>query len=252
MPEAGLDRSPVNRIIVALDVESAERAIDLADELRGAVGAVKVGKQLFTAAGPEVVRRLAERGHRVFLDLKYHDIPNTVAGAAVEATRLNVWLFDVHASGGLDMMRAARDASREAAARLGVEVPRVIGITVLTSFDQAALDAIGVTRAVADQVDALAALAGRAGLDGVVASPREVRRLREQFGPDFLLITPGIRAAEAPALRPPEGARKDDQVRTLTPIDAINAGASYIVVGRPIIAAADPRRSAEEMAASIA
>jgi orotidine-5'-phosphate decarboxylase len=242
----------MNRIIVALDVDSAARALSLAEELRGAVAAVKVGKQLFTAAGPDIVRRLVETGHRVFLDLKYHDIPNTVAGAAAEAARLNVWLFDVHASGGLDMMRAARDASRDAAERLGHPAPLVVGITVLTSFDQAALASIGVTRSVADQVDALAGLAKQAGLDGVVASPQEVARLRTLCGRDFLLVTPGIRMPDRQSVPPSPGTRKDDQVRTMTAREAISAGASYIVVGRPIIAAADPRKAAEEMAASLA
>ncbi len=185
-------------------------------------------------------------------NLKYHDIPNTVAGAAAEAARLNVWLFDVHASGGEAMMRAAHDASRDAAARLGHTPPLIVGITVLTSFDQAALAAIGVSRPIGDQVDALARLAQQAGLDGVVASPQEVRRLRALGGRDFLLVTPGIRAAQPGAAPAGAGSRPDDQARTLTAAEAIDAGASYIVVGRPIIAAADPRKAAEEMVASIA
>ncbi len=167
----------MNRIIVALDVDSPARALALADELRGAVGAVKVGKQLFTAAGPDIVRRLVEQGHQVFLDLKYHDIPNTVAGAAAEAARLGVWLFDVHASGGSDMMRAALDGSREAATKLGRRPPLIVAITVLTSFDQTTLAEIGVTRTIGEQVDGLARLAHQAGLDGVVASPQEIVRL---------------------------------------------------------------------------
>jgi orotidine-5'-phosphate decarboxylase len=231
-----------HRIIVALDVETTTRALDLADQLRDAVAAVKVGSQLFTAAGPDIVARLVDRGHRVFLDLKYHDIPNTVASAATEAARLGVWLLDVHASGGAAMMRAARDAAHEAAAKAGVTPPLVIGITVLTSFDEATLGSIGVGRPVIEQVDALARLAQHAGLDGVVASPHEIARVRAACGPDFIVVTPGIRPT-APA----GAARKDDQVRTLSAGDAIRAGASYIVVGRPIVAAPDPRAAAEAL-----
>jgi orotidine-5'-phosphate decarboxylase len=241
----------MNQVIVALDVDHASRALALAEELRGAVGAVKVGKQLFTAAGPDIVRRLVGLGHRVFLDLKYHDIPNTVAGASAEAARLGVWLFDVHASGGSAMMRAARDAAHESAVKEGVRPPLVIGITVLTSFDEDTLASIGVSRSIPDQVDALARLAEHAGLDGVVASPQEVRRLRALCGREFVLITPGIRGADATVGAAGPAGRKDDQVRTMTPSDAVAAGASYIVVGRPIVAAADPRAAAEAIAASI-
>jgi orotidine-5'-phosphate decarboxylase len=229
-----------NPIIVALDVDSPAKALALADDLRGAVGAVKVGSQLFTAAGPDIVRRLADRGHQVFLDLKYHDIPNTVAGAAKEAAKLGAWMFDVHASGGLAMMRAARDAASESAAVAGVTAPLVIAITVLTSFDQNTIETIGIQRPIGDQVDALAWLAQEAGLDGVVASPLEVARLRTARGDGFVLVTPGIRASS-----PDEaGGKRDDQARTLTASAAVRAGASYIVVGRPIIAAADPRAAA--------
>jgi orotidine-5'-phosphate decarboxylase len=238
--------SSVNPVIVALDVDNPAKALALADLLRGAVGAVKVGSQLFTAAGPDIVRRLTEAGHRVFLDLKYHDIPNTVASAAAEAAKLGAWIVDVHASGGLAMMKAAREAAHASAAKAGVAPPLIIAITVLTSFDQDTLGSIGVPRPVIEQVDALAWLAQEAGADGVVASPREVRRLRTARGDQFLLITPGIRPAEAPG---EGGRRKDDQARTMTPAEAVAAGANFIVVGRPIIAAPDPRAAAERIAA---
>ncbi|MFO7694237.1 MAG: orotidine-5'-phosphate decarboxylase [Vicinamibacterales bacterium] len=236
----------VNPVIVALDVDSPAKALALADRLRGAVGAVKVGSQLFTAAGPDIVRRLTEAGHRVFLDLKYHDIPNTVAGAAAEAAKLGAWIIDVHASGGIAMMKAAREAAHASAAKAGVAPPLIIAITVLTSFDHDTLGSIGVPRPVVEQVDALAWLAQEAGADGVVASPQEVGRLRMARGDQFVLITPGIRPAD-----PHGGARrpKDDQARTMTPAEAVGAGASYIVVGRPIIAAPDPRAAAEKIAA---
>jgi orotidine-5'-phosphate decarboxylase len=236
-----------NPVIVALDVDSPAKAIALADTLRGAVGAVKVGSQLFTAAGPDIVRRLTEAGHRVFLDLKYHDIPNTVASAAAEAAKLGAWIIDVHASGGLAMMKAAREAAHASAAKAGVTPPLIIAITVLTSFDQDTLGSIGVPRTVMDQVEALAWLAQEAGADGVVASPQEVKRLRAARGDQFVLITPGIRPAGPPA---DGGARKDDQARTMTPAEAVAAGANYIVVGRPIIAAIDPRAAAERIAAA--
>jgi orotidine-5'-phosphate decarboxylase len=236
----------VNPVIVALDVDSPTKALALADTLRGTVGAVKVGSQLYTAAGPDIVRRLTEAGHRVFLDLKYHDIPNTVASAAAEAAKLGAWIIDVHASGGLAMMKAAREAAHASAAKAGVPAPLIIAITVLTSFDQDTLGSIGVPRPVIDQVDALAWLAQEAGADGVVASPQEVARLRTARGERFVLITPGIRPADPPGAA---ARARDDQARTMTPAEAMAAGANYIVVGRPILAAPNPRAAAEQIAA---
>ena len=233
----------MDQLLIALDVESGAKAVTLADSLRGMAGGFKIGSRLFTSEGPSIVRALVEKGDRVFLDLKFHDIPNTVAQAVAAATSLGVWMVNVHASGGTHMMRAARDAARETAARAGVKPPLVIAVTVLTSMDDAALAETGCgpapTGAVMDRVLRLAELARAAGLDGVVASPQETAAIRERCGRDFAIVTPGIRGS---------GAGKDDQQRTLSAGEAIAAGASYIVVGRPIIAAADPRAAAKEIA----
>ncbi|MDP1568358.1 MAG: orotidine-5'-phosphate decarboxylase [Vicinamibacterales bacterium] len=234
----------MNPILVALDVPDAARALALADALRGAVGGVKIGKELFTAEGPAVVRALVERGDRVFLDLKFHDIPNTVAGAVRTAVATGAWMINVHASGGAAMMRAAADAAGDAAARLGRARPLVIGVTVLTSLDEAALADVGVTTGVMPQVLRLAALAQASGLDGVVASPLETAALRRACGPDFTIVTPGVREAAQ--------AGSDDQARTMGPADAVAAGASYLVIGRPITAAPDPRAAAERIAHTLA
>jgi orotidine-5'-phosphate decarboxylase len=258
----------MNPILVALDVESAAKAIDLADQLRGTVGGYKIGKQLFTAAGPAMVRQLTDRGDRVFLDLKFHDIPNTVAGAVQSAVATGAWMVNVHASGGTAMMVAAAEAARTSAEALGRPRPLVIGVTVLTSMTDAMLAEVGVASTVIDHVVHLARLAEAAGLDGVVASPRETRAIRDACRPDFQIVTPGIRP-----LRPFDpstssgssraqsrddtlkGAAdqqgKDDQARTLTPAEAMAAGATYLVIGRPITGAPNPREAAERIAATL-
>jgi orotidine-5'-phosphate decarboxylase len=230
----------VNPVLVALDVASATEALALADTLRGAVGGFKIGKQLFTAEGPSVVRALSERGDRVFLDLKFHDIPSTVAGAVSSAVATGAWMINVHASGGGAMMRAAGDAALATATRLGRERPLLIAVTVLTSLDEAALRETGVARGVREQVVHLARLAQGAGLDGVVASPLEIADIRAACGDTFAIVTPGI--------RPAGQAGKDDQARTLSPREARDAGAHFLVIGRPITAAADPRAAADTIA----
>lgn len=230
----------MNRIIVPLDVPSAAQALALADTLRGEVGAFKVGKELFTAAGPDVVRALVAKGDRVFLDLKYHDIPNTVAGAVRSASELGVWMLNVHASGGRPMMEAARRAADDHGAKPGCTAPLVIAVTVLTSLDAATLASVGIAASPLDQVVMLARLAQAARLDGVVASPRETAAIRQACGPDFLIVTPGIRGGAA-------SSGPDDQQRTLTPGEAVAAGSSYLVVGRPITGAADPVAAAAKI-----
>ena len=219
---------------MALDVDTRKDALELADLLRGTAGGFKIGSRLFTSEGPSLVSALADRGDRVFLDLKFHDIPTVVAGAVRAAACLGTWMLTVHASGGRAMLEAARLAARQAD-----RPPRVIGVTVLTSLDAGELARIGVSRTLPDHVEALADLVISAGLDGIVASPLEAERLRARLGPAPTIVTPGIRSATDT-----RGSSGDDQVRTLSAAEALSAGASYLVIGRPIIAAPDPLAAA--------
>jgi orotidine-5'-phosphate decarboxylase len=232
----------MDQLLVALDVDNAVHATELAVRLKSQVGGIKIASTLFTAEGPPLVRRLVNDGHRVFLDLKFHDIPHQVAGSVASATKLGVWMMTVHASGGSAMLKAAKRAAVETASTLNRPAPLIVAVTALTSLDDSALLEIGVTRSMARQVEELAMLASTSGLDGVVASPHELKNLRALF-PKLTIVTPGIRAASAPA---------DDQKRTLSAKQALAAGANYLVVGRPIVAAADPRAAAEDLVRSCA
>lgn len=228
-----------DKLIIALDVDSAPRALNLFAALRDFAGMFKIGSQLFTAAGPGIVREIISAGGRVFLDLKFHDIPNTVAAAGVEATRLGVSIFNVHASGGGEMMRHTAAAVSEVSEREGLARPYVIGVTVLTSSGAAQLTETEVSQAMDQRVIALAKLAEASGLDGVVASPLEAMAIRQAVGrKSFIIVTPGVR---------PEGAGSGDQKRVMTPASAVKAGADYLVIGRPIIAATDPVSAAREI-----
>ena len=238
-------RLGAERIIVALDVPSGDEALDLVDMLRGHVGAFKVGLQLYTAEGPDVLYAIASRGERVFLDLKLHDIPNTMAEAARVATRLGVWMLTVHVAAGEAALRAVRAAAAEEAEAEGCRPPLIVGVTVLTSIDadtMASCIAPGSPFTLEELVTERAEVAVQCGLDGVVASPHEVARIRRCLGAEPVIVTPGIR---------PEGADAGDQKRPATPSSAIAAGASYLVVGRPIRTAADPRGAADAIADEI-
>jgi orotidine-5'-phosphate decarboxylase len=225
------------RVIVPLDFPDAAAALEFAARLDPALCRVKVGKELFVAAGPGVVARLQERGFEVFLDLKFHDIPNTVAGACRAAARLGVWMLNVHASGGEAMMRAAREALAAAA-----HPPLLVGVTVLTSLSDADLARVGFTGPALENVERLARLAQACGLDGVVCSAREAAALRRLAGPGFLLVTPGIRLEEDAA---------DDQARVVTPLEARRLGADYLVIGRPITRSKDPVATLEAIRRSL-
>ena len=223
-----------SRIIVALDFDSESSALALVDDLDPTQCRVKVGKELFTRCGPQFVRALTARGFDVFLDLKFHDIPNTVAKAVAAAADLGVWMTNVHASGGLDMMRAARAALGE---REQGERPLLIAVTVLTSMSQGDLMDIGIDRSPAQQVQQLAALSAQAGLDGVVCSAAETASLRASRGEDFALVTPGIRRPED---------NQGDQKRVVGPREALANGSDYLVIGRPITASENPLRALEQ------
>jgi orotidine-5'-phosphate decarboxylase len=233
-----------NKLIIALDVETADEARRLFSALGAEAGMFKIGSQLFTAAGPQFVREIVAQGGRVFLDLKFHDIPNTVAAACREAVRLGVSLFNVHACGGGEMMRRAAEATAETAAREGLTRPALIAVTVLTSADASVLAEVGVAGGLENQVKTLARLAAASGLEGVVASPHEITLVRAAVAREkFLLVTPGVR---------PSAAAHDDQRRVMTPAAAMRAGADYIVVGRAILNASDPLRAAREIVAEMA
>ncbi len=233
--------APKDKIIVALDVENLPAALKLVELLHDEVGAFKIGKQLFTASGPDAVRSIQGLGGRVFLDLKFHDIPTTVAKASVEAARLGAFMFNMHALGGFAMMQEAVKAVR--ALSDGKLQPLMIAVTVLTSMGPDDLKPLGITLPVDELVVRLALLAKEAGMNGVVASPREIRLIKKACGPDFLVVTPGIR---------PAGAEANDQKRAMTPGEAVQAGADFIVVGRPITHSPDPQAAARSIAGEIA
>ena len=230
------------RVIVALDFAEAAPALALAERLDPDACALKVGKELFVAAGPEPVRRMIESGFKVFLDLKFHDIPYTVAQACAAATRLGVWMMNVHASGGRAMLTAARESVARSAADRGRSPPLLIAVTVLTSLDAADIDEIGLGGTPEAAVLRLARLSAECGLDGVVCSALEAPALRRALGPEFKLVTPGIR---------PAGSASDDQARVMTPERALANGANFLVIGRPITQAPDPRAALAQINATL-
>jgi len=243
------DAHPRSSLIVALDFDSLASALKFAKNIADLVGLFKIGNQLFTAAGPEAVRQVAQLGPGIFLDLKYHDIPNTVAGAVLAAAALpGVELVNVHALGGAAMMQAAVQAI-SAGVPMGEDRPRLLAVTVLTSMDHKSMREVGIGGLPQSRVLQLAKLAKKSGVDGVVASVREAKAIRKACGREFLIVTPGVRSKDQGSVE-----EKDDQARTATPQEAIRAGADFLVVGRPVLAAADPRAAAaqivEEMASA--
>lgn len=230
--------NPKDKLIVALDFDSEKKALKLVEKLKNDVRFFKVGLELFSSCGSRVVEKIMETGSEVFLDLKFHDIPNTVLKAATAATRLEAYMFNVHALGGYDMMKATARAVENEADRLGIRRPKVLAVTILTSMNDEALKNIGINVNMKKEVLKLAKMAKLAGLDGVVASPVEAKSIREELGKDFLVVTPGVR---------PKTAALNDQKRVTTPRDAIKNGANFIVVGRPITEASDPLGAARNI-----
>ncbi len=233
-----------DKIIVALDVDSPDKAFSLVEQLKDDVGAFKVGLELVNAAGLDVFDLIRHAGaNKIFYDCKFHDIPNTVAGASQAVAGMGLWMFNVHCSGGFAMMKAAKEAAESTAKRFDIPCPLVIGVTVLTSIDQSILnEELRVPGALEDQVVHLAKIAKSAGLDGVVASPHEIELIRDACGDDFLIITPGVR---------PAGGDSGDQKRIMTPAEAVEKGADYIVIGRPITRADNPQAAAKAIAQSL-
>lgn len=241
------DAHPRSSLIVALDFDSLKSALAFAKQVSDVVGMFKVGSQLFSNAGPEAVRQVAALGNGVFLDLKFHDIPNTVAGAVLASAAMpGVQLVNVHALGGSAMLKAAAQAI-SAGVPMGADRPRLIAVTVLTSMDQKTMREAGIAGTPLTRAVKLAQLTKKCGVDGVVASVQEAKAIRKACGRDFLIVTPGVRPIEKSCAK-----RKDDQARTATPTQAIHAGADYIVVGRPITAAADPRAAAQAVVDEVA
>jgi len=241
------DAHPRSSLIVALDFDSLNTALKFAKSLADLVGMFKIGSQLFTAAGPGAVKEIAALGPGIFLDLKFHDIPNTVAGAVLSCAAMSgVQLVNVHALGGTAMLHAAAQAI-SAGVPMGADRPRLLAVTVLTSMDQKAIREVGISGPSKTRVVKLAKLAKTAGVDGVVASVQEARAIRKACGRDFLIVTPGVRPKEKAS-----SSNGDDQARTATPTEAIKAGADFLVVGRPILAAADPRAAAQAIVEEIA
>jgi orotidine-5'-phosphate decarboxylase len=222
------------KIIIPLDVPGEERALELVDLLLPLTPFFKVGLELFNHVGPAIVKKIRDRGGHVFLDLKYHDIPNTVAGAVRAAVSTGAFMFNLHAVGGEEMLLAAVEAASEESEKLGLERPLILGVTVLTSFTPVSLKQVGVERPLEGQVLELARLCRRCGLQGVVASPLETARLRRELGDDFVIVTPGVRLP---------GAALQDQKRVMAPREAVEAGADYVVIGRPVTGASDPRKA---------
>jgi len=233
----------MDRIIVALDVASEKEALGLVKALYPSIKIFKVGNELFTACGPSIVNKIHKTGASVFLDLKYHDIPTTVKKASEAAAKLGVFIFNVHISGGIDMMKAAKTASLELAKKLGLKTPIVLGVTALTSLNSADLNTLGIKRDMPEHVMHLAGLAKDAGLDGVISSPEEIKPLRKKFGKDFIILTPGVR---------PNWAEVSDHKRVKTPKEAVEDGADYLVIGRPITKAEFPLEAAKRILKEIA